>query len=392
MALVALGELGLDEVAAIAGQEFLGEALDQLVEQLAIAPHVARLEQRGADGLVALAVAQALVDGARGVADLEAQVPQQVEHELDDLLAARRLLVGPQEQQIDVRQRRQLAAAVAAGRHHAQPLGGAGIGGGIDALVGEIEDHADQLVHQERGGGQHLVAVVAQRPGLLEAAADLGPADGQRIAQQGEHGRTRRLGAGRQVLDQGGQGVLQRAPAHDGTAVGDLVIGFGHVGRDTTGCGSPKIGTMTRPFTLAVFTKNRVNPAYAAARLAADRVAAEAGARTTALCAPDARRCRPAEGPGRRGAGRRARRRGVRAGRRPADGARPGALRRCRHSGRDLHQSHGGQGCKLRRLRRRGRRPYRGQGPDRRPGWIGAGSSPSRARRWRRPAATGPSA
>jgi ribose transport system substrate-binding protein len=37
---------------------------------------------------------------------------------------------------------------------------------------------------------------------------------------------------------------------------------------------------MTRPLTLAVFTKNRVNPAYAAARLAADRVAAEAGART----------------------------------------------------------------------------------------------------------------
>ncbi len=33
-------------------------------------------------------------------------------------------------------------------------------------------------------------------------------------------------------------------------------------------------------FTLAVFTKNRVNPAYDAARLAVDRVAAEAGART----------------------------------------------------------------------------------------------------------------
>ena len=45
VALVALGELGLDEVAAVAGQEFLGEALDQLVEQLAVAPHVARLEQ-----------------------------------------------------------------------------------------------------------------------------------------------------------------------------------------------------------------------------------------------------------------------------------------------------------------------------------------------------------
>ncbi len=37
---------------------------------------------------------------------------------------------------------------------------------------------------------------------------------------------------------------------------------------------------MPRPFTLAVFTKNRVNPAYDAARLVADRLAAEAGART----------------------------------------------------------------------------------------------------------------
>ena len=38
--------------------------------------------------------------------------------------------------------------------------------------------------------------------------------------------------------------------------------------------------SMAQPRTLAVFTKNRVNPAYAAARLAADRVAAEVGART----------------------------------------------------------------------------------------------------------------
>jgi ribose transport system substrate-binding protein len=37
---------------------------------------------------------------------------------------------------------------------------------------------------------------------------------------------------------------------------------------------------MARPPVIAVFTKNRVNPAYAAARLAADKVAAEGGART----------------------------------------------------------------------------------------------------------------
>ena len=37
---------------------------------------------------------------------------------------------------------------------------------------------------------------------------------------------------------------------------------------------------MTPPVTIAVFTKNHTNPGYAAARLAADRVELEAGART----------------------------------------------------------------------------------------------------------------
>lgn len=41
-----------------------------------------------------------------------------------------------------------------------------------------------------------------------------------------------------------------------------------------------KIGHVSPAPTLAIFTKNRINPAYAAARLAADRVAAEAGAVT----------------------------------------------------------------------------------------------------------------
>ncbi len=215
-------------------RNFWVKPLVQLVEQRAVAPQVARLEQRGADGLVALGVAQALLDRAGGMADLQAHVPQEVEHELDDLLAARRLLVGTQEQQIDVGERRQLAAAVAARRHHAQPFGGAGIGGGIDALVGEVEDHPDELVHQEGGGGQHHVAVVAQRARRLEAPADLGAAAGQGAAQQRQHGRPWRLAAGRHVLDQLGQLFLERAPAHDGAAVGNLVVGLGH-GEGATG-------------------------------------------------------------------------------------------------------------------------------------------------------------
>ncbi len=231
VALVALDELGLDEVAPVAGQEFLGEGLDQLVEQRTVAPDVALLEQRRADRLVALGVADALVDRAGGVADLQPHVPQQVEHELDDLFAARRLLVGTQEQQIEVAERRQLAAAEAAGRHHAQPLGGAGVGGGIGVALGEVEQHADQLVHQERGRRQHGRPVVAHLAGgILEAAADFTAADRQGFAERRQDLGTRDV-ARRPVLDQPGQGLLECAAPDDGAAVGNGIVRRGHARR-----------------------------------------------------------------------------------------------------------------------------------------------------------------
>ena len=178
--------------------------------------------------MVVLGVAQALGHGAGGVADLQAEVPQQIEHELDDLLAPGRLLVGTQEQEIEVGKRRQLAAAVTAGRHNAQPLGGAGVGRGIGVAIGEVEQDTDDLVHQVRGGGQHGRPVVAQRAGFLEAAADLGTALGQGVAQQRQHRRPGRLAARGQVLDQRGQRFFECAAAHDLATVGNLVIGLGH--------------------------------------------------------------------------------------------------------------------------------------------------------------------
>ena len=188
MALVALGELGLDEVAAVAAAaNFVRVALHQLVEQLAVAPDVARLEQRGADRLVALGVAQALVDRARGMADLQAEVPQQVEHELDDLLAARRLLVGPQEQQIDV------GIAAPARRGHSRrsrPRPAA-----RRCWDWRRDRRGRRRSRRSRGSAGPSgtrsrpapPAVVPERARLLEAAADLGAAGRQRLAQQGEH-------------------------------------------------------------------------------------------------------------------------------------------------------------------------------------------------------------
>src|SRR5690606_29587828 len=67
----ALGELGLVEGLALAGHTLLEEALAELVVELLVAPQVARFEERGLDGEVALGPNQALVDGARRLANLQ---------------------------------------------------------------------------------------------------------------------------------------------------------------------------------------------------------------------------------------------------------------------------------------------------------------------------------
>src|SRR5204863_6828938 len=74
VALVALVELLLDVGRDRSGDDFLPEARHDLVEQGLVAPHVAGLESRGADRLVGGRSADHLVDAARGMADLEAEV------------------------------------------------------------------------------------------------------------------------------------------------------------------------------------------------------------------------------------------------------------------------------------------------------------------------------
>ena len=111
-----------------------------------------------------------------GMTHLQAQVPQHVEDELDDAFPPGGLLEGAQEQTVDVRSRRQLAAAIAAGRHHRDALGAGGVLGVIDMLGGEVVDHLDDGVLQQRQGARrrqpgqafllhrvlHLVAAVGE--------------------------------------------------------------------------------------------------------------------------------------------------------------------------------------------------------------------------------------
>ena len=146
VALLALGELGGDEFRRGALHDGLVEARHQLVEQLAVAEQEARFQQRGADRHVRLGLADALVDRARGVTDLEAEIPQAIEDRLGDRLAPRGLLVGQQEQQIDVGARRHQAAAVAAGRDDRHALGFGRILRRIEMTADELEQDADDVV------------------------------------------------------------------------------------------------------------------------------------------------------------------------------------------------------------------------------------------------------
>jgi len=114
VALVPLAQLGGDKLGAGPLDHLLAEAADQFAGQALVAGQLAGLQHRGADGEILAAEAQALLDRARGVADLEAQIPQRIEHELDHALGMGGLLVGAQEQEVDVGERRQGAAPVAA--------------------------------------------------------------------------------------------------------------------------------------------------------------------------------------------------------------------------------------------------------------------------------------
>jgi hypothetical protein len=173
-ALFALGELGGDEFGAGTLGDLLVEAGDELVEQLLLAEQEARFENGGADGHVRPRLADAFVDRAGGVPDLQPHVPQAIENRFGDRFAPRGLLVGKQEQEIDVRSGRQQAAAIPAGRDNRHVLALGRILGGVEMGGGELVEDADDLVlHlREALGAGAALAVLEQK--LLGLGASLG--------------------------------------------------------------------------------------------------------------------------------------------------------------------------------------------------------------------------
>ncbi len=170
---VALGELALDKRGDVAGPDLAVVAPAQLVEEVARAPEEARFEHAGVDGQITLGAPDGVVDRARGVAHFEAQIPQEIQDFLDDLLAPRGDLVGQQEEQIDVRRGRQLAAPVAAHRGDGEVLARRGVGFRVQPAADVRAQRGQQGVHEVAG----LAHDARARGGLrLEARADCGAA------------------------------------------------------------------------------------------------------------------------------------------------------------------------------------------------------------------------
>jgi hypothetical protein len=220
VALAALVELGLDEVGGRRLGDLGEKALLELEEQLVVAPQIAALEQGRADRVVLAREAQALFDRARGMPHFQPQVPQEIEHELDQLLDARAGFVGPHEQQIDVRLRGKLGTPVAADGRDRHALGRRRIGQRIDVAVGEVVDEPHDLVDQERARAHGLAAAGGA---ALETAADFRAARVQRGFKHVAHCSPPLLGLARKAQRKRFEFRVDRAPIENGALVRDFL-------------------------------------------------------------------------------------------------------------------------------------------------------------------------
>ena len=215
VALVALGELGLDEPGRSAGHHLGAEAAHHVLKQRPVAQHEPRIEDGGADRHVAAGEPERLIDIAGGVAHLEAQVPQQIEHVLHHALAPRGLPVRQQEQEVHIGERREQPAPVAARGHDRHVLGRRGVLGAVGLGDGIVVHEADEGILE--GGEPRRTAPPAAvgekvplrlRPRRLEQRLEAGEHVGPRLvhAAVGFH-ELCQLGACLDGVEIGGLGV-----------------------------------------------------------------------------------------------------------------------------------------------------------------------------------------
>ena len=136
---------------------------------------VARFEQGGLGADVAGGLGENLVEGAGGMADLQAQVPERIQDAVGKVFLEPGQpgglgRGGVEEHHVDVAQRIQLAAAVAAQRDQADGRGRFAVLA-APRLHGVIEQGQQQPVHLPRDGGDDLPARIAPAVHFLDPRA-----------------------------------------------------------------------------------------------------------------------------------------------------------------------------------------------------------------------------
>ncbi len=111
------------------------------------------------------------------MADLQLEVPERIEHAFDDALAPGGLLVGKQEEQVDVGAERHGPAPIAADGADGDALGGRRVVGLVVMLHRRDEERLDDRVHDLR-----------QALGRGEARARAGEHVADAVAPGGERG------------------------------------------------------------------------------------------------------------------------------------------------------------------------------------------------------------
>ena len=236
-AALAVLHIGFDDIAAVAHALVARVALLQLLREkcalvaldnlkceaplafgieVAVTPDVAPFEQRGADRQIVLRQPDRLVQRAGGMADLEAEVPQEVEHCLHHLFAPGIAPLADQEGDVDIGVRGHFRAPVSAHRHDREPFSRGAIGCRIDVMRDVLVDDPHELVDEEGIAARNGMACGRTRfqPPLHFRAARL-----QRFFQRGNDLRTR-LGAllpGQRLYARG-----ERLAIDDRAPVGDL--------------------------------------------------------------------------------------------------------------------------------------------------------------------------
>ena len=203
------GKLGLDELRPGVAEQVRPQPVGQFDLQVGMARDETVFQKRGADRHVLARKADAVLHRPAGVAHLQLQVPQHVQHGFDHAFRPGRDLPWRQEQQVHVGMRRHFRAAVTAHGQQRDAFGFGRIGQRVQVAPCDLQRCRHQPVGQD-GLRQH------QRPRLQRAGGkgrvQRGVALGAGLGQMAHGDGARRCPRRRDV---GGDGVQQGRDVDD---------------------------------------------------------------------------------------------------------------------------------------------------------------------------------